>query len=92
MKKETVAVYCRLSVEDEGRGDAESESIQNQRSMLLAYAEEMGWEVYRVYADEDYSGLRDDRPAFQEMLRDAKCGCFSIILCKTQSRFPEARP
>ena len=48
MKKETVAVYCRLSVEDEGRGDAESESIQNQRSMLLAYAEEMGWEVYRV--------------------------------------------
>ena len=63
MKKETVAVYCRLSVEDEGRGDAESESIQNQRSMLLAYAEEMGWEVYRVYADEDYSGLRDDRPA-----------------------------
>ena len=87
MKKETVAVYCRLSVEDEGRGDAVSESIQNQRSMLLAYAEEMGWEVYRVYADEDYSGLRDDRPAFQEMLRDAKCGCFSIILCKTQSRF-----
>ena len=41
MKKETVAVYCRLSVEDEGRGDAESESIQNQRSMLLAYAEDM---------------------------------------------------
>lgn len=87
MKQELAAVYCRLSVEDEGRGTVESESIQNQRSMLLAYAADMGWEVYRVYADEDYSGLREDRPAFQEMLRHAEQGRFSIILCKTQSRF-----
>lgn len=87
MGKETAAVYCRLSVEDEGRGNAESESIQNQRSMLLAYAEERGWEVYKVYTDEDYSGLREDRPAFREMLQAAEEGCFSVILCKTQSRF-----
>ena len=87
MKQETVAIYCRLSVEDADRGMAESESIQNQRSLLLEYAKRQGWTVYDIYADEDYSGLREDRPAFQRMLTDAENGCFSIILCKTQSRF-----
>lgn len=87
MKQEKVAIYCRLSVEDEGRGTAESESIQNQRSLLLDYAQRQGWEVYGVYADEDYSGLREDRPAFCRLLADAQAGCFSLILCKTQSRF-----
>lgn len=87
MKQETAAIYCRISVEDAGRGEAESESIQNQKALLQEYAQARGWAVYHVYADEDYSGLREDRPAFQALLRDAKSGCFSVILCKTQSRF-----
>lgn len=87
MKQEKVAIYCRLSVEDTNKGMAESESIQNQKSLLLEYAEKHGWMVYGVYADEDYSGLREDRPAFRKMLQDAGDGRFSIILCKTQSRF-----
>lgn len=80
-----VALYCRLSVED-GTGE-ESESIRNQRIMLIAYAQKNGWEIYDVYEDEDYSGLREDRPSFCRMLEDAKKGMFEIILCKTQSRF-----
>lgn len=87
MKQEMVAIYCRLSVEDRGRGDAESESIRNQRILLLEYAAKQGWRIYDIYADEDYSGLREDRPAFQRMLTDAEEGRFSVILCKTQSRF-----
>ena len=87
MKKEMVAIYGRLSVEDHTKEGAESESIRNQRALLLKYAAEQGWDIYDIYEDEDYSGLRDDRPEFQRMLRDAENGCFSIILCKTQSRF-----
>ena len=87
MKQETAAINCRLSVEDTDKGMAESESIQNQRAPLQEYARRQNWEIYAVYADEDYSGLREDRPAFQRMLKDAEKGCFSIILCKTQSRF-----
>lgn len=87
MKQETAAIYCRISVEDAGRGEAESESIQNQKALLQSYAGMQGWSVYGIYADEDYSGLREDRPAFQEMLRDAEDRKFSVILCKTQSRF-----
>ena len=87
MKQETAAIYCRLSTEDLQKEAAESESIRNQRALLLAYAARQGWAVFRVYADEDYSGLREDRPAFQQLLRDAQAGTFSILLCKTQSRF-----
>lgn len=79
------ALYCRLSVED-GTGE-ESESIRNQRMMLIAYAQKNGWEIYDIYEDEDYSGLREDRPAFCRMIEDAKKKKFEIILCKTQSRF-----
>lgn len=84
---EWAAVYCRLSVEDAEKETAESESIQNQKALLQEYANRQGWQVYACYVDEDYSGLREDRPAFQEMLAAAEAGQFSIILCKTQSRF-----
>lgn len=87
MKKEIAAIYCRLSVEDAEKRAAESESIRNQRALLLGYAKKQGWAVYDIYADEDYSGLREDRPAFQRLLTDAEERKFSIILCKTQSRF-----
>ena len=65
MKKELTAIYCRLSVEDADKGTEESESIQNQKSLLQEYAQKRGWDVFQIYADEDYSGLREDRPAFQ---------------------------
>ena len=53
------AIYCRLSKEDENLsgGAQESESIQNQRAMLLEYAQLHGYEVAEVYTDEDYSGM-----------------------------------
>ena len=47
------ALYCRLSREDEGlEGTAESESIQNQRSMLLAWADRLGCAVQGIYKSE----------------------------------------
>ncbi len=82
------AIYCRLSKEDEQKKEnEESESIQNQRLMLCQYAKEKGWEVWKEYVDEDYSGLDAQRPSFCNMLKDAHKGCFQIILCKSQSRF-----
>ena len=55
------AIYCRLSKEDEDK-IGESESIQNQKSMLLQYAIEKGFDIYQIYSDEDYSGI--DLPQF----------------------------
>lgn len=81
------AIYCRLSKEDEDKQQPESESIQNQKSMLVRYAVEHGWDIYNLYCDEDYSGVDSQRPDFNRMLKDAETRRFQIILCKTQSRF-----
>ena len=80
------AIYCRLSREDKQK-DIESESIQNQKSLLISFALQKGWDIYKIYSDEDYSGTDSTRPEFNRMLADAEKGCFSIVLCKSQSRF-----
>ena len=87
MKK--AAIYCRLSEEDKNKLCAtdDSGSIQNQKAMLVQYAEEQGWEVYQIYSDDDYTGADRRRPQFKRLLKDAEQHKFDIILCKTQSRF-----
>ena len=89
MEHYKVAIYCRLSVEDMDKikeGD-DSESIQNQKLLLMDYAMNQGWSIHKVYSDDDYSGMDRHRPEFNKMLADAEAGQFNIILCKTQSRF-----
>ena len=88
-EKNRVALYLRLSKEDQDKlqkGD-DSASIQNQRLLLTDYALERDYEIVEVYSDDDESGLFDTRPDFERMLRDAKLGKFNIILAKSQSRF-----
>ena len=85
MNKSVVAIYCRLSKEDDRSGD--SESIQNQKSMLISYSIHNNWDIFNIYSDDDYSGTDNTRPGWNEMLREAQNGKFNIILCKTQSRF-----
>ncbi len=84
---EIAAVYMRLSREDRGKGCAQSESIQNQRMILDAYAAEHGWRIFDYYTDEDWSGSNRSRPEFLRMISDARAGRFNIVLVKTQSRF-----
>ncbi|EOD00455.1 recombinase family protein [Caldisalinibacter kiritimatiensis] len=86
---EKVSIYCRLSDEDRDKekGFGESESIQNQKIMLTKYAMEKGWYIYKIYSDDDYSGLDIERPEFKKMIKDAEKGRFNIVLCKHQSRF-----
>ena len=84
-----VAIYCRLSEEDKNKlsKDDDSESIQNQKSMLIEYAVQKEWEIYNIYSDDDYTGSDRNRPAFNQLLKDAESHKFDIVLCKTQSRF-----
>ena len=82
-------IYVRLSDEDRDKRCAtdESESIQNQKSMLINYCIEQGWQINNIYCDEDYSGADRNRPGFNQMLKDCEEGKVDIVLCKTQSRF-----
>lgn len=89
MKKETVAIYCRLSEEDRNKAfdDDDSNSIKNQKALLLQYALSHNWEVYGIYSDDDYGGADRSRPEFNRLIQDAEARKFNIVLCKTQSRF-----
>lgn len=73
------AIYCRLSKEDEYK-IGESESIQNQKSMLIQYAIEKGFDIYQIYSDEDYSGIDRNRPAFNSMIQAASEHKFDVVL------------
>ncbi len=86
---EKVGVYCRLSDEDRNKKNKndDSESIANQKSMLLKYALEQGWEIVDIYSDDDFSGAGTYRPDFERMIKDCESGRINIVLCKTQSRF-----
>ncbi len=83
------AIYCRLSEEDHDKKQKtdDSESIQNQKNMLLQYAMEHGWDIYDIYSDDDYTGADRKRPEFNRLIKDAEAKKFDIVLCKTQSRF-----
>jgi len=86
--KNIVAIYARLSREDEDKidGNKESRSIENQIKGLTSFATEKDFEIYDVYFDDGYTGANFDRPNFQRMLRDMKNKKFNIILVKDLSR------
>lgn len=89
MLTEIADIYVRLSSEDRDKKNVtdESESIQNQKTMLINYCIEKGWQINGIYSDEDYSGADSKRPAWNQVLRDCEDGKCSIVVCKTQSRF-----
>ena len=84
-----VGVYCRLSDEDRDKVNKndDSDSIINQRSMCLKYANQNGWNVVDIYSDDDFSGAGVDRPDFNRLIRDCESGKINLVLCKSQSRF-----
>ena len=78
------ALYCRLSQEDENKGD--SNSIQNQRAILEKYAKDNGFENIQIFIDDGYSGVSFNRPDFQRLLEMMEQGKVSTLITKDLSR------
>lgn len=78
------AIYCRLSKDDEQKG--ESASIQNQRDMLEHYVKARGWNIADVYVDDGYTGLNTNRPSFQRLIKDVEERKIDIVITKDLSR------
>lgn len=92
MKVKNIAIYLRLSLADKDLGENgkdESNSIENQRllirSYLTAHPELLGEVV--EYKDDGFTGLNFNRPAFRQMIDDAKKGYVGTIIVKDLSRF-----
>lgn len=86
---EYLAMYLRLSIEDEGDKD-ESNSISNQRKQIYEYihhnSELSQYEVVE-FCDDGYSGTNMERPGMQKMLKEVKANNIRCIIVKDMSRF-----
>lgn len=84
-KNYNVGIYIRLSREDDDK-TYESESITNQKSLLLQYANENNLRVYDIYVDDGYSGTNFERPGFKKLINDIEHGRINMVITKDMSR------
>lgn len=67
------AFYLRVSTD--------AQTVENQKLELERVAKSAGWETVEIYQDEGISGAkgRDQRPAFDRLLKDASRRRFDLI-------------
>lgn len=85
LSKKYIALYCRLSCDDDLAGD--SNSFKNQKMLLSNYATENNFSNIRYYVDDGFSGSNFERPGFKRLLTDIEEGLISTVIVKDMSRF-----
>ena len=78
------ALYARLSQED--ALDGESNSIANQKKILLKYATDNGFPNPAFFIDDGVSGVTFDRPGWNKMIQLAEAGKVRTVIVKDMSR------
>lgn len=84
-EEKITALYCRLSQDDNLEG--ESNSISNQKEILMTYAKKNGYLHPQFFVDDGISGTTFNRPGFQEMESLIEAGKVSTVIVKDLSRF-----
>ncbi len=79
-----VALYIRLSKEDESEGP--SQSVTNQKSLLDEFVQKHRLSIYDTYVDDGWSGTNFDRPGFQRMIADIEAKKVNMVITKDLSR------
>ena len=72
-----IAIYIRVSTQEQAR---EGYSIGEQKERLSLYAKAHSWTIVKTYIDPGFSGGSLDRPAMQDMIRDAKAHLFAKVV------------
>ena len=92
LRRWRVGAYIRLSKEDlkkikQGRDD--SNSVVNQRGLLMAFYEQYieEFESIEFYIDDGHTGTDADRDDFQRLLSDVMSGKINCVIVKDLSRF-----
>ena len=76
----TAAIYARVSTRDKGQTN------DNQLRELRAFAERLGYTIYKEYCDQE-SGGTADRAQFQQVLLDSHQRRFDVVLFWSLDRF-----
>ena len=82
----TAVIYARYSTDSQ-----REESIEGQIRECTAYAEKNGFTVVKHYIDRAISAKTDNRPQFQQMIKDSERGIFDIIIVWKLDRFARNR-
>ena len=72
-----VAIYVRVSTTSQAE---EGYSIEEQKDKLGTYCKIKDWSVYKVYTDGGFSGSNTNRPALENLIKDAKKRKFDTVL------------
>lgn len=72
-----VALYVRVSTTSQLE---EGYSIDEQKAKLESYCDIKDWHVYKVYTDGGFSGSTTERPALEQLIRDAERKKFDTVL------------
>ena len=83
-KLKNVAAYARVSSGKDAMLHSLSAQVSYYSQKIQAH---QGWKYAGVYADEAFTGTRDNREEFQRMLTDCKAGKIDLIITKSISRF-----
>lgn len=83
-KLKITALYCRLSADDELKGD--SNSIIHQKEILQEYALTHGLSRLEYYVDDGYTGTNFERPDFKRLISDVDNDLIDTIVVKDLSR------
>lgn len=84
-----IAVYIRLSKEDANNDENRSESVINQKKILIEYLEiffDGRYVIADFYIDDGLTGTDDTRADFMRMIQDIEQGKANCVLCKTLAR------
>lgn len=82
-----VGNYIRLSESDEDKTyESDSESVINQRHLLMDFVKENGFTFIDEYVDDGYTGTNFNRPGFQRMIKDIESGRINCVITKDLSR------
>lgn len=82
----TAVIYARYSSDNQ-----REESIEGQIRECTAYAEKNGITIVKHYIDRAISAKTDNRPQFQQMIRDSDKKIFDIVLVWKLDRFARNR-
>lgn len=72
-----VALYVRVSTTSQME---EGYSIEEQKAKLESYCDIKDWHVYKVYTDGGFSGSTTERPALEQLIKDAQNKLFDTVL------------
>ncbi len=84
LSSKIIALYCRLSRDDELQGD--SNSIRNQKAILQKYADDNGFTNTQFFVDDGYSGTNFNRPDWTRLMALVEDGQVGTIIVKDMSR------